>query len=74
MRRQPRKATETGTLWYRRGRLQRHADFISDSRTIARTIALTICLLFLRQAHAQTSVGLTANVASTTARVLQVET
>jgi hypothetical protein len=74
MRRQPRKATETGTLWYRRGRLQRPPDFISDSRTIARTIALTICLLSLRHAHAQTSVGLTANVASTTARVLQVGT
>jgi hypothetical protein len=72
MRRQPRKANGTGTLWYRRGGLQRRADFISDSRAIARIIALTVCLLYLRQAHAQTSVGLTANVASTTARVLQV--
>jgi hypothetical protein len=74
MRRQPRKTNGMGILWYRRGGLQRRADFIADSRAIARIIALTVCLLYLRQAHAQTPVGLTANVASTTARVLQVGT
>jgi hypothetical protein len=75
MRRQPRKATDTGTLWYRRGRPHEHADYISDARTIARTIALTICLLAACRTHAQ-SFGLTesANVASATPRVLQVGT
>jgi hypothetical protein len=73
MRRQPRKATDTGTLWYRRGRPQEHADYISDSRAIARTIALTLCLFAAGQSHAQSS-GLTgsASVASVTPRVLQV--
>jgi hypothetical protein len=76
MRRQPRKATDTGTLWYRRGRLQTHADYMSDSRTIARTIALAICLLAACKTHALSSVELTwsASVASIAPRVLQVGT